>query len=79
MADIKFAITENLGVLSEGSRGWQKEINLVSWNERKPKADIRDWGPEHEKMGKGVTLNKADLIKLKALLNELDIESLDID
>ena len=52
MADLKFEITKSLSVLSESSKGWQKEINLVSWNERKPKVDIREWAPEHEKMGK---------------------------
>lgn len=79
MADIKFEITGNLGVLSEGSKGWQKEINLVSWNDRKPKVDIRDWGPEHEKMGKGITLNKKELLQLKELLNGIDLESLMIE
>jgi len=79
MADIKFFITRELGVLGEGSRGWQKEINLVSWNDRKAKLDIRDWGPEHERMGKGVTLSKAEAIQLKNLLQELDLDSLDID
>lgn len=77
MADIKFEISKSLGVLSEGSKGWQKEINLVSWNERKPKIDIRDWGPEHEKMGKGITLNKEELKKLKELLEEIDLEELE--
>jgi hypothetical protein len=77
MADIKFEITKSLGVLSEGSKGWQKEVNLVSWNERKPKMDIRDWGPEHEKVGKGVTLNKEELKKLKELLDEIDLEALE--
>jgi hypothetical protein len=79
MADIKYDITKTLGVLSEGSKGWQKEINLVSWNERKPKIDIRDWGPEHEKMGKGVTLTKEELKKLKELLGGIDLEALEID
>jgi len=79
MADIKFAVVRQLGVLSEGSKGWQKEINLVSWNDRQAKVDIRDWGPEHERMGKGVTLNKEEFIILKDVLNSLDIESLDID
>ncbi|HPT68641.1 MAG TPA: PC4/YdbC family ssDNA-binding protein [Syntrophomonas sp.] len=78
MADIKFFITRELGVLGERSKGWQKEINLVSWNDRKAKLDIRDWGPEHERMGKGVTLNKDEAIKLKQLLQELDLDSLDI-
>lgn len=79
MAEIKFEVTESLGVLSEGSKGWQKEINLISWNDRKPKVDIRDWAPEHEKMGKGVTLNKEELKKLKELLNGIDLETMEID
>lgn len=79
MAEIKFEINETIGILSEGSKGWQKEINLVSWNDRKPKVDIRDWALEHEKMGKGVTLNKEELIQLKELLNSIDLENLEID
>jgi len=79
MADIKFEVTRTLGVLSEGTKGWQREINLVSWNDRKPKVDIRDWAPEHEKMGKGITLNKKELLQLKELLNGMDLESLVIE
>jgi len=79
MADIKFEITKTLGVLSEGSKGWQKEINLVRWNDRKPKIDIRDWGTEHEKMGKGITLNNEELKKLKVLLDSIDLEALEIE
>ncbi|NLI12453.1 MAG: hypothetical protein GX425_07485 [Peptococcaceae bacterium] len=79
MADIKFEIARSLGVLSEGSKGWQKEINLVSWNGRKPKIDIRDWAPEHEKMGKGITLNYEELKKLKELLDSMDLETLEIE
>ncbi len=78
MAEIKFEITEKLGVIGEGARGWKKEINLISWNERKAKADIRDWDENHAKMGKGVTLTKEELKELKKILNELDIDSLDI-
>ncbi|NLX03405.1 MAG: hypothetical protein GXY40_12900 [Syntrophomonadaceae bacterium] len=79
MADIKFEIIRTLGVLSEGTKGWQREINLISWNDRKPKVDIRDWAPEHEKMGKGITLNKKELLLLKELLNGMDLESLVIE
>lgn len=79
MADIKFEITRNLGVLSEGTKGWQREINLISWNDRKPKVDIRDWAPEHEKMGKGITLSKKELRQLKELLDGIDIEALEIE
>lgn len=76
MAEIKFEITQELGVLSEGSKGWQKEVNLVSWNDRSPKLDIREWGPSHERMGKGITLSKEEFIKLKELLDSLDLEGL---
>ncbi|PKM76568.1 MAG: hypothetical protein CVU90_11455 [Firmicutes bacterium HGW-Firmicutes-15] len=79
MADIKFTITKPLGVLSEGSKGWQKEINMVSWNDRKPKIDIRDWGPDHEKMGKGITLNNEELKNLKELLDGINMETLEIE
>lgn len=68
MADIKFEIVEEIGVLSESSKGWRKELNLVSWNGSAAKYDIRDWAPEHEKMGKGITLTKEEAEKLKELL-----------
>ena len=70
MADIKYEIKKHLGVLSENAKGWKKELNLVSWNDRDPKYDIRDWSPEHDKMGKGVTLSEDELAHLKRLLNE---------
>jgi len=73
MADIKYEIKETLGELSESSKGWKKEINLVSWNDKEAKYDIRDWSPEHEKMGKGVTISKEELVKLKTLLNYMNL------
>lgn len=79
MSEIKYEIKKNLGVLAEGTKGWKKEINLISWNDRGPKVDIRDWDATNEKMGKGVTLNKEEVKKLKELLEGLDIDSLDIE
>ncbi|MGH4123942.1 MAG: YdbC family protein [Clostridium sp.] len=73
MADIKYEIKETLGELSESGKIWRKELNLISWNDKDAKYDIRDWSPEHEKMGKGITLSKEELIKLKALLNEINL------
>lgn len=73
MAGIKYDIVKEVGVISENSSGWSKEINLVSWNDRAPKYDIRDWAPGHEKMGKGVTLSVDELRELKRILNEMDI------
>lgn len=69
MSEIKFGIVEHLGVLSESEKGWKKEINLVSWNEREPKYDIRDWSENHEKMGKGITLSEDEAKRLRNILN----------
>ena len=68
MADIKFEIKKEIGVLSENAKGWRKELNLISWNDAAPKYDIRDWAPEHEKMGKGVTLTKEEAESLLKFL-----------
>lgn len=73
MAGIKFDIQENFGVISETSNGWKKELNLVSWNDRAPKFDIRDWDSNHDKMGKGLTLSIDELRELKRILNEIDL------
>lgn len=74
MAEIKYEIVQHLGVLSEGSKGWRKELNLVSWNDREPKYDIREWSPEHEKMGKGVTLASGELKVLKEIITKLELK-----
>lgn len=71
-------IIENLGVIGEGTKGWKKEVNLISWNYRKAKVDICDWDEEHEKMGKGITLSKDELIALKKILNLINIDGLDM-
>lgn len=67
-SEISFEIIETLGVLSTSTKGWTKELNLISWNGREPKYDIREWSPEHDKMGKGVTLSKDELDALKGIL-----------
>ena len=79
MAKVTFTIKDYLLVLSTGVRGWTKEVNVVSWNSRKPKLDIREWDEAHEKMGKGITLNKEEVLKLKELLNQVDLEQMGID
>ncbi|WP_138207475.1 YdbC family protein [Haloimpatiens lingqiaonensis] len=73
MADIKYEIIEKIGQLSESSKGWTKELNLISWSGREPKYDLRDWDSEHNKMGKGVTLTVEELKKLKDVLNEIEL------
>jgi hypothetical protein len=79
MADFKFDIIRNLGTISESAKGWKREINVMIWNKKKPKVDIREWDENHEQMGKGITLNKAELKQLKDILNQIDIDELDIE
>lgn len=71
MADFRYEILEEIAVLSENPKGWRKEFNLVSWNGRPAKFDIRDWAPNHEKMGKGVTLSNEEFEALKSTLKEM--------
>lgn len=73
MADIKFEIKSQLGSISESPKGWKKELNLISWNDKEPKYDLREWSPDHEKMVKGVTLTKEELKKLKEILNQIEL------
>ena len=71
MADLKFEIEQNIACLSEEKSGWTKELNLVSWNGNEAKYDIRSWSEDHQKMGKGITLSKDELMMLKDVLVEL--------
>jgi hypothetical protein len=73
MADIKYEIVNKFGVLSKSTSGWAKELNLISWNDREPKYDLRDWSADGTKMGKGVTLSKEELLALKELLNSMEL------
>ncbi|MFD2729989.1 YdbC family protein [Enterococcus camelliae] len=69
--EFHYEIVEEIGVLSTNAQGWQKELNLVSWNGRPPKFDLRDWAPNHEKMGKGLTLTNEELAELKKILTSM--------
>lgn len=71
MTDINFEIKEELGTLSESAKGWTKEVNLISWNGAVPKYDIRDWAPNHEKMGKGITLTAEEVETLYKILAKI--------
>ena len=72
MPDIKFEVVEEIAVLSESNSGWKRELNLVSWNGREPKYDLRDWDENHTRMGKGITLTKEEVEKLKEILEKID-------
>ncbi|MBU0953942.1 MAG: hypothetical protein KKI09_00820 [Spirochaetes bacterium] len=68
--EIKFAITQKIGVLGAARGGWTTELNLVSWNEREPKFDLRPWDPEHKRMGKGITLSAEECRALYEVLTQ---------
>jgi hypothetical protein len=70
MSDIKFEIIKKIGVLSTSASGWTKQLNLIRWNDREPRYDLRDWSPDGVKMGKGVTLSREELLALKDLLEK---------
>lgn len=73
MAEIKYEIKKTIGIISESAKGWSKELNIISWNGRDPKYDLRDWSAEHEKMGKGITLSSEELKKLRDILNGMEL------
>lgn len=77
MAELKFEITKSIGVLSENAKGWTKELNMVSWNDREPKYDLREWSPDHTRMGKGITLTEEDINSLKSILNDEEDDDID--
>lgn len=79
MAELKYEIKEQLGSIGENARGWARELNMVSWNDREPKYDLRDWSPDHSRMGKGLTMTADEVVALRDLLNSLDLDSFDND
>ena len=58
-------------MLSTSSRGGSKELTLVSWNDRPAKYDLREWAPDHSRMGKGITLSDEEAKMLREALNEI--------
>ena len=71
--DFSFTIEKNIAEISEGKGGWKLELNMISWGGRPAKYDLRSWSPDHQKMGKGLTLTKEDLISLKEKLQSLEL------
>jgi hypothetical protein len=72
--DFTFEITQSIGIISEGKGGWNLELNMVSWGGRPAKYDIRSWSPDHQKMGKGLTLSKEELMSLRKTLDSVNID-----
>lgn len=73
---LNFEIEQHLGTLGTNDKGWTKELNLVSWNDRKPKYDIREWDEDHEHMGKGITMDKEEFLELIDVMKNIDIDKI---
>lgn len=71
--DFSFQITEKVGEISVSKTGWTLELNKVSWGGRPAKFDLRNWSPDHQKMGKGVTLTDEEIKKLGEIISALPL------
>ncbi|MCI8645828.1 MAG: hypothetical protein HFE76_03295 [Firmicutes bacterium] len=71
--EIIFEITERIGVIKPYPTGWNRELNMVSWNNTAAKYDIRDWDPEHEHMSRGMTFHPDEMRKVMQLLEGRDL------
>ena len=69
--EITYDIIQEIGVISVVRGGCTRELNLISWNGAKPKYDLRDWAPNHEKIGKGIALSAEEIEKLKSILEKV--------
>lgn len=70
MADFNYEVTEEVGVIGNPTpSGWITQLNLVSWNGKEPKLDIRSWNEDHSRMGKGISLSMEEATELANLLN----------
>ena len=72
MAELKSEVVKEIGILSTSKSNWNREVNIIRWNDGKPKLDIRDWAPEHERAGKGITMTAEEVAVLKELLADYD-------
>lgn len=63
----KYEIESHLGTLSHDG-DYTKQVNLISWGDRKAVIDIRKWSGDRPL--KGITLTKEEAAELIALLTE---------
>lgn len=73
MTKLKYEIVENIASVPDGNgKDWNLEINLISWNDKPAKYDIRRWYREdgEEKMSKGITMSADEWVKLKDFIKE---------
>lgn len=72
MADIKYTIVKTLIVFPKAGK-WHKELNLIEWEGRKAKYDLRAWNDDRSEMTKGITLTEEELIDLKEKLGGIEL------
>ena len=70
MAEFKYEITERIAVLSQNPNGWERQLNMVSWNGAEPKLDIHDWSPDHDRCTSRGTFTKDEARTLIKLLKK---------
>lgn len=70
LSEGRYKIEKELGIISETRAGWNKELNLISWNGYAAKYDLRTWGPDRNSMGKGITLTESELRELHAIIGK---------
>lgn len=72
--DIKFTVIKHIKQLTkENTKGWRMELNIVSWNDGEPKAEIRSWNEDRTAFGKGITFTKEQLKEFNENWKEINI------
>ena len=71
MRDFNYEIKKRLGILSQNGEK-TLELNLVSYNGREPKIDLRRWDRNggEEKLLKGLTMTNEEAAALFEALND---------
>lgn len=62
-----FELLERLGTIST-NKGISREVNIVSWNGKPAKIDIRGWDDDHENPTKGLALTEDEAKALYEIL-----------
>lgn len=71
--DFSVQVLQHLGVLGYGTKGWSKQVNIVSWNGEQATLDIRSWSYDQTHQGKGISLKRDEAIRLRDTLNAMNL------
>lgn len=77
----EYEVKEHIDTIMVGFRGFSKEVSIVKWNDKKPVFDIRAWRVS-DRDGlqyplRGITFSKEEFIKLREILNSIDVDCID--